>query len=81
MSKIPIRNKSDQKLEIQLEPWLDLISLEPGEEAELCGDFGDGLASLEIDYWSEGFLSVWVPAGTTIKPRECGGEEAASEAR
>lgn len=81
MLKIPIRNKSGEKLEVQLEPWLDSVTLEPGEEAELCGDFGKGLSNLEIDFWPEGFLSLWVPAGTTIKLRELGNENAGSKAR
>lgn len=64
--KIPIKNGSNIALEVQLEPWLDIVLLLPGEVATLEGEFGEGLSSLEIEYGEQGLLSLYVPAGSTL---------------
>ena len=64
---IPIRNSSDAVLEVQLEPWLDTLSLAPGEAAELSGTFSADLEGVEIEYSSHAFLSIYVPAGSKLR--------------
>jgi hypothetical protein len=66
MRKFSIKNSSNDVLQIRLEPWLDELTLDPGKEAEVRGDFGDGLEGIEFELWPDNFVSISVPAGTRI---------------
>ena len=62
MNIIPIENKSDQTLRVMLEPLTSEYDILPKEKIEIrCNSL-----ELQIDFWSDGFLSIWVPADAEV---------------
>ena len=47
---IPIKNSSNEAIEVQLEPWLDIVLLQPGETATLSAVSQGALENLIIEY-------------------------------
>lgn len=57
---IPIKNSSDEALEVQLEPWLDIVLLEPGETANLVGNSEESLKEISLEFDVRGCLLLHV---------------------
>jgi hypothetical protein len=66
MTEMPLRNKSQGTLRIMLEPWAQTYDIEPGADVSIITNFNDALQPVSIDHWSENFIAIWVPAGTSV---------------
>ena len=49
-----------------MEPWAQTYNVEPDGIVSIVADFSDTLQPVSIDYWSENFIAIWVPAGTKV---------------
>jgi hypothetical protein len=64
IKKIVIRNKSSSELGVMLEPWTTKDDIGAGNILEIAGNFVDD--EIVIDVFSDNFVSVWSPPGSTI---------------
>lgn len=63
---IPIKNSSNEAIELQLEPWLNILLLQPGETAILDAPSQDTLQGLVIEYDNRGCLLLHVGGDATL---------------
>jgi hypothetical protein len=66
MAILSIKNNSPQQLRIILEPWADSYDLEPGEQAEINGEFTKSNGSSLVEVYPDNCLSIWVSEKTTV---------------
>jgi hypothetical protein len=78
MKRIRIRNNTSAPVNLVLEPWAELLELQPQKVAELKGDFSfeapifvDQTFELVIQHDADGLgLSLYVPETITIQAAE-----------
>lgn len=63
---IPIKISSNEAIELQLEPWLNILLLQPSETALLEEPSQDALQGTVIEYDNRGCLLLCVVGDATL---------------
>lgn len=63
---VPIKNSSCKALEVQLEPWLDIVLLQPGEKASLQIESGNAIGQFSLEYDDRECLVLHVSEKATL---------------